>query len=502
MTNEITAENTFAAIDLGSNSFHMAVANTTQSHLQMIDKVRKPVRLGSGLDDKNNIDEPTLNRALECLAIFQHRLRDVPRDQIRAVGTNTLRRAKNSDKLSHAAEEMLGVPIEVISGREEARLIYSGVTYGIADNKKRLVIDIGGGSTEFIAGTGTKPVIMESVNMGCVSATQRWFAKGDKLSKQFEKAIRRSQLELRPLTRNYIKHGWDQCIGSSGTIKATERILMECNLSEGGITLNALEKLIERIEKKGAEYLNGFDSITDDRRAVILGGISVLCAAFRALQINTMTVSHRALREGVIVDLAGEDTTGTTTRVRKNAVEEMQRRFQVDRDQASRVNETTQKLFDAVRKNWNLTRRRDNATLTCASQLHEIGLSVSHAQYHKHGDYLLRHADMLGFSRREQSMIAALVRNHRRKVSHDAIANLSNTERTRYQRLLALLRVSAVFHRTRGITEDPPMSVSVSENKLSLGIKEAWLNKNPLTCADLQDEIKHLGALGLQLQLS
>ena len=499
MTHEITAKNTFAAIDLGSNSFHMAVANTTEAHLQMIDKVRQPVRLGSGLDSKNNIDPGTLDRALECLAIFQQRLRDVPRDQIRAVGTNTLRRAKNSAKLSDAAEEMLGIPIEVISGREEARLIYSGVTYGIADNKKRLIIDIGGGSTEFIAGSGIKPAIMESVNMGCVSATQRWFAKGDKLERQFEKAIRKSQLEVRPLTREYLKHGWDQCVGSSGTIKATERLLIECGLSDAGITLDALEKLIQRIQKKGVAYLSEFSSISDDRRAVILGGVSVLCAAFRALEIGSMAVSHRALREGVIVDLAGENT---TKHVRDNAIEEMQRRFQIDQDQASRVTETAQQLFDAVRKPWNLTKKRDHATLNCACQLHEIGLSVSHAQYHKHGEYLLRHADMLGFSRREQSMIAALVRNHRRKVSVDVISTMSNAEKTRYQRLLSVLRISILFHRTRGTTYDPAVKVSASENKLSLGIDDAWLADNPLTHADLQDEIKHLNALGLQLQLS
>ncbi len=499
MTHEITAQNTFAAIDLGSNSFHMAVANTTETHLQMIDKVRQPVRLGSGLDSKNNIDPDTLDRALECLAIFQQRLRDVPREQIRAVGTNTLRRAKNSAKLSDAAEEMLGIPIEVISGREEARLIYSGVTYGITDNRKRLVIDIGGGSTEFIAGTGTQPSIMESVNMGCVSATQRWFAKGTKLPRQFEKAIRKSQLEVRPLTREYLQHGWDQCVGSSGTIKATERLLIESGLSESGITLDGLEKLIERIQKKGIEYLLEFDSISDDRRAVILGGVSVLCAAFRALEINTMAVSHRALREGVIVDLAGEHS---TTHVRNNALEEMQRRFQIDQDQASRVTTTAQHLFDAVRKPWNLTKKRDHATLICACQLHEIGLSVSHAQYHKHGEYLLRHADMLGFSRREQSVISALVRNHRRKISLDAIASLSNAERTRYQRLLALLRLSSLFHRTRGTTAEPAMEVSASENRLCLGINEGWLTDNALTHADLQDEIKHLNALGLQLLLT
>ncbi|MEM7259012.1 MAG: exopolyphosphatase [Pseudomonadota bacterium] len=469
MTTEITAENTYAAIDLGSNSFHMAVANTTASHLQMIDKVRQPVRLGSGLDKHNNIDQQTLQRALDCLALFQQRLRGVPREQIRAVGTNTLRRARNALVLNEAAEELLGIPIEIISGREEARLIYAGVTYGLNDNNRRLVIDIGGGSTEFIIGTRAKPQLMESINMGCVSATQRWFSKPNKPEKQFERAIRRSRLELQPLVKTYIKQGWEICMGSSGTIKAAERILIETGLSDSGITRSALEELIQLIQRKGVMVLNDFQSITDDRRAVILGGISVLLAAFRALAIDKMLVSHRALREGVIVDLAGDQL---NTHVRKNAVEEMQRRFQVDTDQANRVCDTAMTLFDAAKKTWKLNRRH-RATLRAASLLHEVGLSVSHVQYHKHGDYLLRHADMLGFARREQSQIAALVRNHRRKISKDVMDTMSLSERTIYQRLLALLRLSILLHRTRGSSELPALQVATPENQLTLEVAEA-----------------------------
>lgn len=498
MTTEITAENTFAAIDLGSNSFHMAVANTTASHLQMIDKVRQPVRLGSGLDKDNNIDENTLERALDCLAIFQQRLRGVPRDQIRAVGTNTLRRARNASVLNNAAEELLGIPIEIISGREEARLIYAGVTYGINDSNKRLVIDIGGGSTEFIIGTASTPRLMESINMGCVSATQRWFADQSKPEKQLDRAIRRSRLELRPLTKRYVRQGWDQCTGSSGTIKATERILIESGLSERGISRHGLEEFVSLLQKKGLTVVNGLNSISDDRQAVILGGVSVLLAAFRELEIDNMLVSHRALREGVIVDLAGQTVQAN---VRRHAVGEMQRRFQVDADQAERINRTAMCLFDNVRKSWKLNKRH-RATLESACLLHEVGLSVAHVQYHKHGDYLLRHADMLGFSRREQVIIAALVRNHRRKISKEVMESMSLRERTVYQRLLSILRLSILLHRTRGMSDEPELAVETRENLLSLGISQQWLKHNPLTDADLADEVKHLGALGLKLVIN
>jgi exopolyphosphatase/guanosine-5'-triphosphate,3'-diphosphate pyrophosphatase len=498
MTTEISAENTYAAIDLGSNSFHMAVANTTTSHLQMIDKVRQPVRLGSGLDKNNNINANTLARALDCLAIFQQRLRGVPRDQIRAVGTNTLRRAKNAEVLNHAAEELLGIPIEIISGREEARLIYAGVTYGLSDKNQRLVIDIGGGSTEFIIGLESTPLLMESINMGCVSATQRWFSRQSKLEKQFERAIRRSRLELQPLTKTYVKRGWDQCVGSSGTIKATERVLIEAGLSDRGIPRAALEALVQTLQKKGTAALNGFNSITDDRKAVILGGISVLLAGFRALDIDHMRVSHRALREGVIVDLAGNSV---QTNVRNNAIVEMQRRFQADVDQAARVSQTAMHLFDKVKKPWKLTRRH-RTTLESACLLHEVGLSVAHVQYHKHGEYLLRHADMLGFSRREQAMLAALVRNHRRKISREVMEPMTVSERTVYQRLLALLRLSILMHRTRGNSDAPILKPQTSENRLALGISQQWLDDNPLTTTDLTDEVKHLGVLGIKLEIS
>ena len=281
-TNEITPENTYAAIDLGSNSFHMAVAGATGSHLQMIDKVRRPVRLGSGLDKNNNITTETLDRALECLALFQHRLRGVPRDQIRAVGTNTMRRARNSEKLNLAAQQLLGIPIEIISGREEARLIYTGVTYGLRDKKKRLVIDIGGGSTEFIAGQGIEPKVMESVNMGCVSANQRWFSgKALNLPKQFEKAIKQAQVETRPLTSEYLGHGWEHCIGSSGTIKAAERILTGLGFSQSGINHDHLQQAVNLIGAEGLEVISHIESVSADRHTVILGGLSVLLATLR-----------------------------------------------------------------------------------------------------------------------------------------------------------------------------------------------------------------------------
>ena len=499
----ITADNTFAAIDLGSNSFHMAVASTTDSHMQMIDKLRQPVRLGAGLDSNNNITTETMNRALECLSMFRERLKDVPINQIRAVGTNTLRRAGNADEFNDAALDALGVPVEIIAGREEARLIYTGVTYGIRDNKKRLVIDIGGGSTEFIAGIGSEANIVESISIGCVSANTCWF-KADlpnskKLGKQFEKSIASSRLETDVIVPDYLKHGWDICIGSSGTIKATERIIQSFYPDEIGISAERLQALIEKIIKKGPEVLNQVASISDDRREVILGGLSVVKATFDALNIKRMQVSHSALREGVIVDLAGHSANDN---VRRNAVNNMQQRFRIDTEQAARVFATAERLFKHAAKNWTLDKKRDRAALRSASHLHEVGLSVAHEQYHKHGDYLLSNADMLGFSRNDQRFIAALVRNHRKKIDTTVTDSMKKSEQSRYYKLLILLRLASLFHRTRNSAQTPEVSADFSDNSINLNIPHDWLNKHPLTYAYIEDEIDKLASIGYQLTLN
>ena len=498
MGSEITTDKTFAAIDLGSNSFHMAVAGATSTHLQMIDKLRQPVRLGSGLDKGNNITPETMDRALGCLQLFQHRLRGVPTSQIRAVGTNTLRRARNANDFNQQAESILGTPIDIISGREEARLIYTGVVYGRHDDKKRLVIDIGGGSTELIVGTGIKPVIMESVNMGCVTATQKWFTGTDSPAEQFEKAIRKTQLELHALSGQYKRAGWDVCIGSSGTIKAVERIQAALGYSEQGISSEGLEETRKLLTKKGIAALSAISSISDDRKAVILGGLAVLIATFRSLNIEFMNVSHSALREGVIVDLAGKVL---NEHVRHDAIADIQRRFQIDRDQANKVHATADTIFDSVCRAWALDDKQHRPALHYACALHEIGLSVAHVQYHKHGDYLLTHADMLGFSRNDQNMLAGLVRNHRRKVATGIVNRLSASHKEKYYYLLVILRLAVLFHRTRTASAAPPLTISVTTSSLIITLPDQWLSENPLTYADLLNEIDPARAAGITLAI-
>ncbi len=500
MSSQITAEHTYAAIDLGSNSFHMAVASATDNHLQMIDKLRKPVRLGAGLDADNNLSADTIDAALACLAMFQQRLRGVPIEHIRAVGTNTLRRARNADEFGRLAEAALGVPIEIISGREEARLIYTGVTFGTRDELTRLVVDIGGGSTELILGVGTRPQVMESINVGCVSTHNRYFADsgGKKFARSWRRAVQNAQLEMQSIKPLYQAFDWQRCVGSSGTIKATQLILNEAGFGEPGIHRENLEQLNNRLEADGPDLLDGIRQISNDRKQVIAGGLAVLLAVFREFDIDMMHVAHTALREGVIIDLSAG---GSSAGVRSAAIADLQRRFQIDDEQVARISDSAQVIFDAVRDAWQLNEQRDLAALIWACKLHEIGLSVAHVQYHKHGDYLLRNADMLGFTRGDQALVASLVRNHRRKINQSSLDTLAHYDAERFPKLLAILRLAVLIHRTRNTSERPPLQIFATSSALELRLPHDWLQSHPLTCTELDDEIPAFAALGLQLSI-
>jgi exopolyphosphatase/guanosine-5'-triphosphate,3'-diphosphate pyrophosphatase len=500
MSTQIRAEHTYAAIDLGSNSFHMAVAGATDNHLQMIDKLRKPVRLGAGLDADNNLSAETIESALSCLAMFQQRLRGVPDQHIRAVGTNTLRRARNADEFGRLAERALGVPIEIISGREEARLIFKGVTFGTRDELTRLVVDIGGGSTELILGTGSTPQVMESINVGCVSSHNQWFADGNrKIGRQWQRAVQSAQLEMQAIKPLYQAASWQRCVGSSGTIKATQVLLSEIGCGDTGIHRDNLEQLGQRIESEGSDLLDDVRQISGDRKQVIVGGLAVLLGVFREFDIDIMHVAHTALREGVIIDLAaGSSSAG----VRQAAIADLQRRFQIDEEQVARISGTAGQIFAGVAEAWQLNDRRDLSALMWACQLHEIGLSVAHVQYHKHGDYLLRNADMLGFTRGDQALVATLVRNHRRKIQRNAIDTLAHYDAARFPKLLAILRLAVLMHRTRNASLCPPLKIFATDNALELRIDADWLQSHPLTRAELEDEIPAFAALDLQLAIT
>lgn len=490
---------TIAAVDLGSNSFHMIVAKTVDAHFKVVDRMRETIRLAAGLDQNNWLTPPAMERALRCLERFGERVRHFAQGSVRVVGTNTLRKARNAPQFQQLAEAALGHPIDVISGHEEARLIYLGVSHGLEDEfDLRLVIDIGGGSTELILGRRFEPLYMESLHMGCVSMSDSFFGEGVIDAKRMRAAEIAARQELEPVEETIRRAGWQSAIGASGTNLAIRDIVMAQGWSQDGITKESLFKLRDAMIDLGHIDKLGTLGVSVDRRPVFTGGVAILLGAVEELNIKHMSVSDTALREGVLYDLLGriqhED-------VRDRTVAGLMDRYQVDKGQGNRVNATAQSFLQQVADSWSLNVEEVSQLLQWASCLHEIGQAISHSQYHKHGAYLLNNLDMPGFARGEQRRLAILIRGHRRKVPVGEFAALAEPVAQQLQKLLVLLRLAIVLHRRRGAAELPRMNLKAEDKSLKLGFPGNWLEAHPLTRADLEQEAGYLRIAGFKLKL-
>jgi len=489
---------TFAAVDLGSNSFHMIVAVRENEQLVVLDRLRDAVRLGGGLLPDKRLGEDARARALDSLSRMGQRLNAVPHHAVRAVGTNTMRQIRDDGAFLREAEQALGHPIEIIGGREEARLVYLGVAHGLAaGDETRLVVDIGGGSTEVILGEGLEARERESLFMGCVSMSKRFFAEGRISRESMDQAVLAGRIELRPVSRMFSAGRWQTAVGSSGSIKAIERVVIANGWSDEGITKSSLMKL--RRALIAAEQIDKvrLDGLPDDRRPVFAGGVAVLSAVFKALNIKRMQVSDLALREGLLYELVGHVRHAD---VRDSTVQALMGRFGVDKKQARRVEGTANALLRQVESGWDLSAPEHNQILNWACRLHEIGLGVSHNSFHKHGAYILANADLPGFSRQQQALLAALVRAHRRKFIHNEFATLPTRVCEPARRLAVLLRLAALIHRGRSGSHKPPMTTYVEGNRMRIEFADAWLSEHPLTEAEIAREAEYLSAAGFTLQ--
>jgi exopolyphosphatase/guanosine-5'-triphosphate,3'-diphosphate pyrophosphatase len=491
---------TLAAIDLGSNSFHLIVARPRPGgQFQVIDRLREMVRLGEGLNPDRSLLPEVADRALGCLERFGQRLRDMPPGSVRAVGTNTLRQVRAGDAFLARAEQALGHPIAVIAGREEARLIYLGVAHGLAAGReRRLVVDIGGGSTELIIGRHFTPGLRESLHMGCVSATGRHFSDGVISSQAMSRAELYAALEVRPVRELFRATGWDRVVGSSGTIRAIRDLVVAEGWCDDGISAAALERLSRALVEQGHSDRLDFRSLSAERRPVFAGGVAVLRGVFTSLGLERMGVSDEALREGLLYEMMGRVRRGD---VRERTVSTMMRRHRVDRPHALRVEATALDLFARAREPWGLDDGEHQALLRWAARLHEAGLAVAHSQYQKHGAYLLLNADMSGFSRREQALLSTLVRGHRRKFPAAEFEALPADTRQPVRRLCVLLRLAVLLHRSRSSEVKPALELTVAGETLNVGFPDGWLDTHPLTRAELDEEAGRLAAAGLELRL-
>jgi exopolyphosphatase / guanosine-5'-triphosphate,3'-diphosphate pyrophosphatase len=489
---------TVAAIDLGSNSFHMIVARLDETGtLSVIDRLRETVRLGGGLNKRGSLSESAQQRAFDCLEIFAQRIRGLPRSAVRIAGTNTLRVAVNANAFVRKAENILDHPIEIIAGREEARLIYLGVAHGLATKPgKRLVVDIGGGSTEFIVGQGMQPLRRESLYTGCVSASKRFFKKGKLTNKAFYKAVLDAELTLYSQSSDFTAENWDEAIGCSGTIKAISNIVHQQGWCTEGISYQSLQIL--RDTMVAAEHIDKLklDGLSESRTPVIAGGLSVLLAVFKTLNIDIMQVSDQSMREGLLYDLVGRITHHD---VRDASVESLMTRWGVDVEQASRITQTVERLCKAACKQWHIEVEQMKPLLRWASMLHEIGLQVSHYNYHKHGAYILSNADMQGFSRQEQELLAALVLCHRSKFRVSSFRSLMKPFVRAGKQMCVLLRIAVLLHRGRTRMAAPDVKIEIKGRSIFLQFPKNWLDEHSLTLADLIKEIDYLDSAGYKL---
>lgn len=489
-----------AAVDLGSNSFHMIVATVSDDNLQIVDRIKEMVRLAAGLDAQNRISPEASERALACLNRFSQRLRDLPRGAVRIVGTNTLRKARNSQKFIAQAEAILGHPIEIVSGQEEARLIYLGVSHSLEDeSERRLVMDIGGGSTEYIIGQHFKPEQMESLFMGCVSFSQQFFKNGALTEARMRKAEIAAMQELSTIREQYKAAGWDTVIGASGSIISIHDVVTDKGWSSDGITIEALKKLRQEIIAASHIDKLSLSALSEDRKPVFVGGVAILSATFESLDIELMRVSNGAVREGLLYDHLGrihhED-------VREHTTEQLLQRYSVDVVQAMRVEATALSLLQQVSVDLDLANEEQQGMLSRAARLHEIGLAISHSQYHKHSAYLAKNMYMPGFSQGEQLLLSALIQGHRRKFPENIIKALPKSHVQPIWLLCILLRLSALLHRSRSTAPLPEINLTMTDSKIVLSFPSDWLNDHPLTLADLGQEKQYLKAVGCKLNYS
>jgi exopolyphosphatase/guanosine-5'-triphosphate,3'-diphosphate pyrophosphatase len=487
---------TLGAVDLGSNSFHLAVSRVVDDQLYPMDALKETVRLGSGLTAEKQLDPHTQERALAALKGFSERLAGMPRQAVRAVGTNALRVARNAGAFLRKAEGTLGFPIEIISGREEARLIYLGVVHSLPlSSNNRLVIDIGGGSTEIIIGNKLRPKAMESLYMGCVSYTERFFPDGRIEKKALKRAELAAREQVQAIAARFEKTGWREVVGSSGTARSIAEVLHRNGQAESGITEAGLAWLREELLAAGDLRKLSLEGLREDRIPVVAGGVAVMSGIFAQLELTEMTVASGALRDGVLWDLLGRVHHRD---IREVTVDQFVRRYHVDLAQSHRVDMLAQSFLRGLDED-GPDLQAVAPFLDWAARLHEIGISIAQGAYHKHSAYILANADMPGFSRQEQGYLSNLVLAQRGKLTKMRAAF---DDDPKLAALALCLRLGVIFHRSRRTLKLPRLKLARRSKGWRLEIESAWLADQTLIAFALEAEREQWDSVGLSFEIA
>lgn len=490
-----------AALDLGSNSFHLVVARIVARDLQIVHQIKLKVRLADGLDEDDYLAEEAIERGLDSLRLLAESLSDFEPDSVRIVATYTLRKARNANQFIRLARAVLPYPIEVIPGAEEARLIYLGVAHTSHHRGKRLVLDIGGGSTELIIGRNFEPKLMRSLPMGCVTYTHRYFPDGVLKPRAFTRAITAARRELEPVEREFRKLGWKTALGSSGTVRALIDLAAEVRGSSRSeaVDLADLQALTAHCTAAGHVDKLGFSGLSDDRRPIIAAGLAILTAVFESLDIGKLEFSTAALREGVLYDMAERLSDADP---RERAAQSLAARYDVDLDQAQRVHDTTMMLYRAVQKDWSIGNKELESLLGWASLLHEVGLQINSRNSHRHSAYILAHVDMPGFNEEQQHLLSTLVGFQRKRIHKNDLTESVLFTRSEISKLIALLRMGVLLNMKRQSNLLPEIHVEAAEGKLTLTFPEGWLQQRQIFQAFLDREQNQVKALGLALSFT
>ncbi|MCU9925197.1 exopolyphosphatase [Aeromonas caviae] len=478
----------YAAVDLGSNSFHMVIARLTEGRMQIIDRIKERVRLAEGMDEQRRMSPEAMARGLDCLALFAERLTNIKPDQIRIAGTYTLRRASNARDFVREAAKVLNHPIEIISGQEEARLIYQGVAHTQHIEGQVLVVDIGGGSTELIIGEGFEHKALTSRKMGCVSFTQSFFGNGKLGEKAFNAAVLEAQHQLAPIINQYRKLGWQSCLGSSGSIRTVRDVLQGEEWTDGAITLAGLERLKEEMLKhKRVDQLK-LAGLTEERQGVFAAAVAILLGLFTSLPIERMEYSDGALREGLLYEfeerLQHHD-------IRERTALALSTHYRIDKRQATRVERSVLSLFDALSGPWEMPEEPYRAILGWAARLHEIGLAINYSGIHKHSAYILQNTDLPGFNQDDQALLAALVRFHRKGLKLSELPALPNHDEQTVLRCIRILRLAVAAHHRRQDNLLPEWNVQAAGDQLVVTLPLDWCDENKLLMQNLEKEHRY-----------
>lgn len=474
----------YAAIDLGSNSFHMLVVREVAGSIQTLTRVKRKVRLAAGLDSSNALSQEAMDRGWQCLQLFAERLQDIPQAQIRVVATATLRLATNAQAFIDHAQTLLGCPIQVISGEEEARLIYQGVAHTTGGDDRRLVVDIGGASTELVTGSGAQATSLFSLSMGCVTWLERYFTDRSLTKENFAAAEQAARDVLRPQVDELRYHGWKVCVGASGTVQALQEIMMAQGMDER-ITLRKLQQLKARAIQCGRLEELEIEGLTLERALVFPSGLAILIAVFTELGIESMTLAGGALREGLVYGMLH---LAVDQDIRSRTLRNVQRRFMVDVAQATRVETLARTLAQQVSPEWTLD-ALSLELLASACLLHEIGLSIDFKQAAQHAAYLVRNLDLPGFTPAQKKLLATLLLNQTNPVDLSSLHQQNAVPPRTAEHLCRLLRLAIIFASRRRDDCVPPLTLQAGGETLSLTLPQSWLNHHPLGAEMLSQEV-------------